>query len=358
MTLQTLAAGLLWPGIVTFITGTPGLATDQTLDAAGEYIAYIFCAREAMTLSHVAFRNGAATGSPVGSIRIEDVAADGTPSGNLWAANTEVSTGTLSANTTALYALTASASISKGQMFAVKILYTSGTSFVVQHAGNPAASQFQIPYQCTNTSGSAVKARLSSTKILALGSSTTTFYSQPAICAATAVTVSSFNNTNSAARGLRFQVPFKCRAVGICYYSHTAAGDYNAVMYDDGGTELSSSSTAFDGDHSGSTAAVGVTNVYFDNAVTLSPATWYRAAIEPSSATNCSLTTQTLLSAAYRSGTLFGTNAHYTTRASGSWTDTATDQIPLLDIIIDQLDDGAGAAGGGLKLAGRGGLAG
>jgi hypothetical protein len=45
-----------------------------------------------------------------------------------------------------------------------------------------------------------------------------------------------------------------------------------------------------------------------------------------------------------------GANCHYATYASGSWTDTATDQVPIMDILIDQLDDGTG--GGAFGRAG------
>lgn len=355
MTLQTLSAVLPWPNFTR--TAIPsGFTAAQTLDAAGEYIAYVFQAKEAMTISHVAFRNGTVVASGAGEIRIETVAADGTPSGTLWATNTNVTTGALTSNTTALYALTASASIAKGEFFAVVIKYASGTSFTVMMVINSHVNEHTIPYQVTNVTGSAVKARVAAMPLLALGSSSTIFYALPIPCAAvTAVTAGAFNNTNSAARGLRFQVPFKCRCIGVRNYFAGASGDFNAVLYDDAGAELSSSSTAIDGDYSGGTSAFG--NVLFGNPVTLSPGTWYRIAIEPSSATNTNVTTLTLLSADYRSGTPFGSNAHYTTRASGSWDDTATDQLPWMDILIDQLDDGAGAGGGLLAHPGmRGGF--
>lgn len=139
----------------------------------------------------------------------------------------------------------------------------------------------------------------------------------------------------------------KCRAIGIRFYNSNASGDFNIAIYDDTtGTavELGSSSTAIDGDANAGTSSAVVT-AFFDNTVTLTAGTTYRIAVEPSSATNVNVSTFTLPSANYRGASPSGTTAHYTTFVTGGWTDTATDQVPLMDIILDQLDDGASAGG-------------
>ena len=269
----------------------------------------------------------------------------------MWATDTQGTSGTCVAGTWELVALTASATIAKGEDFAIVIKYSSGTSVTTGFLGAGTMQAAGAPYRVTNVTGSAVKSGSNST-LLAVGSGATAFYAMKGCFAATAFAANAFNNTNSAARGARFQVPFKCRAVGLRYYQN-AAGNHNIVLYDDAGTELSSSSTAKTQANSVSALAQ---ESFFDNAVTLSPATWYRAALEPSSATNCNMGTLQLPSADYRSAMPGGTNFHYALRASGTWDDTETDQVPLLDVLIDQLDDGVG--GGGLKLGGSGGLAG
>jgi hypothetical protein len=40
-----------------------------------------------------------------------------------------------------------------------------------------------------------------------------------------------------------------------------------------------------------------------------------------------------------------GTTAHYTTFASAAWDDTNTSLLPLMELIIDQVDDGNGTGG-------------
>ena len=170
----------------------------------------------------------------------------------------------------------------------------------------------------------------------------------------TAFTNGTFNNTNSARRGLRFVPVIDCRAVGIRWYKSTGAGDYNAVLTDDSGTELSSSSTAYDGDIGFQNASSGSAHVYFDNAVTLAAGTAYRISIEPTSATNANVSVVTLPSSDYFSATpcVAPSSAQYFTFVSGPRFTDSTTHIPLMDVIIDQVDDGtgSGASGGGQRV--------
>ena len=342
MALASLNTALPWPNIFDANNGTPSLSSGQTLNGAGEHESVVICAREDMTISHVGFY-GTSTGSAEADVRIETVtAATGIPSGTLWAANTNIATGVITSGWN-LYQLTAAATITKGQVFAVKIAYSAGTSLVIRTTTGT-FSTTNIPYTAYNV-GADTKARIIAPYWMALGSSATTFYQiKNLLPISTLNGASTFNNTNGARRGMRFQLPVKARCVGLRWWNSTAVGDFNAGIWDDAGSELSSSSTAFEGDNSAASGSA-VVDVFFDNAVTLSPATWYRAAIEPSSATNLSTQTYTLPSLNYRSGWPCGTNCHYTSYASAAWTDTATDTIINMDILLDQFDDGASTGG-------------
>lgn len=338
MSLVNISSLSAWPGIIGSLGGAPAIATDATLDASGEYVSYVFQAREAMTLSHVGWRTGAVAGSPTADTRIETVGTDGIPSGNLWATNTNIVSGTLSATTWTLHALTASASIAKGDFFAVKVVYASGTSLIVQRITNANNALTNVPYRVTNTSGSAVKSAMAGNGVnFAFGSSTTAFYNLENAYAATTFTASSFSNSAAGAkRGLRFQVPHPCRCAGIRWHNSTQAGDFNAILFNDAGTELSSSSTAFEGDRSalGNAPMIAI----FDSPVELTPGNWYRIAIEPSSATNVNVSFFTMPGADYNEayGLLAGLG-HYTTfTTAGGWVDSATDQIPLVEPLLDR----------------------
>jgi hypothetical protein len=349
MALQTLGGPLVWPLGYRTVATTPASGGATTLDAAGEYGGIVICAREAMVISHVGMRAHTSTGSPTVDIRIETVdPATGLPTGTLWATDTNIVTtaGDLVTNTWVLKALTASATIAKGEVFCVKVLYQTGTSTATQTLTG-LISQSVMPYRVDNT-GSPAAAVLSNSLIIALGSSSSTFYYVPGLLpmGTTAVANNTFNNTNSAKRGLKFQVPFKCRAVGARYFMNNASGNFNIILEDTSPAELSSSSTAFDGNNFFA-GVTGAADLYFDNAVTLSPATNYRLMVEPSSATNCSITTITLPSADYRTAWPHGTNCMYSTYASSVYDDSATTQLPILDLLIDQLDDGVQTGGGG-----------
>lgn len=338
----TLKKPIAWPGNFERVSASPATSTIATVDAAGEYVAFIFCAREAMTISHVGFRPGLASGSPTIDVRIEDVdPATGLPTGTLWATNTNIVTGAVASNNWFLAAqLTASASIAKGQIVCVKLAYNSGTSLQLHRLGNHDSSITNLPYEVLNT-GTPTKGVLAGSIGLALGSSSTSFYQVPGIIPYSIVTNSAFNNTNGARRGLKFTIPFSCRCVGLRFWNSTSVGDFNAVIFDDAGTpaEFGSSSTAFEGDR-GAASGSAFLECYFDNAVNLVAGTTYRAVLEPTSTTNITLSVVTLPSVDYRGATPSGTDAHYTTYASSAWSDVETDEFPLMDLLIDQIDDG------------------
>ena len=348
-TLVSLSAPILYPNIIGAMSGGPTLGTAATIDASGEYASYVFVARENMVVSHVSFRAGTATTAQV-VVTIEGVDTsglpDGTPSfGSSASAATAVTTGT-----NPIIALGASATIAKGAIFAVKVAWSAG-SLVVQNfnTGNPGVPS--LPYSVVNT-GSPTKGVSQST--FALGSSATTFYQTPGTTPASGATnTSNFNNTSSAKRGLKFTLPFNCRIIGVRFYSTTSIGDYNAGIYDGTGAGVGSTVTAFDGDKNANNGN-GTTFVYFSTALTYTAGSTYYAAIEPTSATNVSLGFFSMASADFLTAFPSGTNAVYsafTNPGTPTWTDTNT-QLPYLDIIIDQIDNGAGSGGGGGRIIG------
>lgn len=355
MTMVSVTTPITYP-IMSRANGLPALNSNAnvTLDAAGEYTAIIFMAYEAMTISHVGFGVTTATGSPTADVRIETVDASGLPSGTLWATNTNIVTGALSTGW-GLHALTASASVSAGQMVCVKVAYNSGTALALTRFSNVQLGGSEgLPYAVLNT-GTPTKTVLTLSLAWAVGSSATSFYTFTGlILPASSVSNDVYANTDGNRRGVRFRVPFACRCIGALDWNGSQNGDYNVSLYSDGGTELESVSV--DGDHS----VVGTNalqNVFFDTQVSLSAGTWYRFVKTPTSVTNDHISVTTLPSANYMGGFGWGNgNAHYTTfTTGGGWVDSATDQIPtFMRLLIDQIDDGtgSGASGGGHILGG------
>jgi hypothetical protein len=355
MAVTSLGTFFAWPGIGG-TNSAPAIATDQTIDAAGEYTAWVGVAREAMTVTHVGFRTGTVVSSGAATVGIYTVdAATGLPTTTEYTVTTtgsKVNTGALTSNTWALHTLTDAAVIAAGAVFAVKIIYQGGTSFITQKINNaPPASTANLPYFVTNTSGSDVKARIAGPLMIALGSSSTTFYNVYGLAPTTAVASGAFDNSTAGAkRGMRFQVPVAVRCVGVRWYNTNTTGNYNVILEEgdaDGG-ELSSSSTAITGDATAANTAA-FTVAFFDNPVTLSPATWYRAMVEPTEASNVNVSTLTLPSAPYVEAHVASGNCHYTTfTTGGGYTNTDT-QMAFMDILIDGIDV---ATGGGARIIG------
>lgn len=345
MTLVSLPSPIAFPGNIT-VNGGPSITTIATLDAAGEYVSFIFSAREDMLISHVGFRAGTVTNSPTCTVSIEGVDGSGLPDGAATFGGSAGTTATISSNTWVLTALGGSATVPKGAIFCVKIQWggVATSTVIIQQLSSIVWFAGALPYGVYNTGTPTKTAIGGSLPFVGLGSSSTTFYQVPGIIPANAFSASAFNNTSSAKRGMKFVPPMNCRAVGIRWYNGTSVGNCNVALYDDAGAELSSSSVAYDGDQN--SASANMTTVYFDNPVTLTAGTAYRAAIEPTSATNITVAFLTIPSSDYFTGCPGGANCVYATYVASSWTDSTT-QIAIMEVMIDQVDNGAGTGGGG-----------
>lgn len=349
-TLVTLPSPIQWPGLLGNVnSGAPSITSTGagTLSASGNYVAYAFVAREDMTISHIGFRAGTVANAPTVELRVETLdPATGLPSGTLWGTNTNATSAVISSNTNPLTALTASATITKGQTFCIKLLWggvATSTIQIMNISGiSPLPAQSALPYQIVN----GTKAIQANTAMIALGSNATTFYQVPGTLPISAYTAGAFNNTSSAKRGILFTPPMNGRIIGVRWFNSGATGDFDACVRtgDASGTELNNSCTSFDGDNNSANFTAGMT-VYFDNPVTVTAGTAYRVTIEPSSATNVNVSTFTPVSADYFSAMPSKSTATYTTFATATWTDSTT-QLPLMDVIFDQIDNGAGTGGG------------
>lgn len=342
MTQVELGASILWPGFAGVGSWSSSAATGVTLDAAGEYTGVAVCASEAMAISHVYVRNNASAGSPTIDIRIETIdATTGLPTGTLWATNTNIVTGALASNTTAIYALTATANISRGEWFAIKLAYNSGTSVAISKHREQVLALVSGVYQIENT-GTPATALLSAGMSVAVGSSSTAFYDIPGCLPYVSDSTVAFDNSTAGdARGARFRVPMDCKIRGVLANAGSVvAADYNLKLLDDAGTLIKS--TAHDGDIQ--VLSTGGILSRFDADQSLSRDTWYRLVFEPSeTGTNVRFVTFVVLDDTQ--GALpCGANMHYTTfTTAGGWVDSTVTTIPFFDLLISHLDDGAGS---------------
>ena len=334
---------LIWPGFMRYHTATGADGARTTIDGAGEYFAVIFCAQEDMAISHVYFRPHAVAGSPTCEIRIETVdSSTGFSTGTLWATDTNIVTGTLD-TTGATHALTASASISRGQWFAVKFLYNSGTSFTTREM-NAIANNSAFCYTDINT-GTPTKGTVLGC-VMAVGSSATSFYQLPGhhYPESGMPGTGSINNTNGARHGARFMTPFKCEIHGVVVGILTFNA-FDITFYDDSGNVISgATASALAGPHGMTSGRCGV---LIGTPFTPDTNTWYRVAVVPTSASNVALRTVAVPSLDYLTALPGKGNVRrtdYTT--AGGWSDANEAQLPEIDLLIRRIDDGASAGGG------------
>lgn len=333
----------LWPGFSYHTGSNPfvGSVGSMVFDASGEYYAACIYAFEDMTISHVGLKMNAVSDSPTADIRIETIdASTGIPSGTLWATNTNIVTGALDTNWT-VHALTAPASISKGQWVAIKVLYNSGTSFQVAACADFLDTRFN--YSVLNTGTPSRNSGLAA--VMSIGSSSTNMYRTGApLLPYVSGGAANVTNSNGARHGNRFQVPFACEIHGIVGWA--PGQDCDLAIYDDAGSPISGASGSFD-----ASVSAGKAVVVFSTPFVPALNTWYRMAVIPTTGSNTAIRafgapSTDLLSAALGEGKFRRTD--YTT--SGGWSDANEAGVSFMDLIIRRLDDGVSAGGGKQKV--------
>jgi hypothetical protein len=347
MALVAANATIQWPGVARNCGAVPAVGNDATINASGDYSAQIFCAREAMTITGIGFRAGAATSTPEVIVQVEGVGTDGLPDG--------VVNGTASVATAVTgsvwnaIALQANATVTAGTLVALKVLWNSGSVVTARIAGLDTTA-FNLPYRVDNSSGTPSKSTAIAgwTTICPMSGAAVT-YSVNGFFPISAIhaTSGAFDNTNSAKRGMKFSLPFGARAIGMQWYNANNTADYTIqIMNEAGDTVLSSSDTLFEGNASAA-ANTGTHRAFFDNPVTLAAGTTYRAVVVPSAASAAVYALQAA-NATYAPG-FPGLGSSLYTYYNGSWNDT-TDSLPVMDILLDQID--VGSSGGGAHIIG------
>jgi len=321
----------------------PDVANAAATPASGQYFGYGFIAQEAMDVTHIGFYCGTITGGATATVSIESVnPATGLPNGSTVYGSK--SNATLTANAWNLIALDtfsagSAATFARNTPVFVKIAHGgTGTSFEIRRTALNGAFAVGIgqPYQVLNT-GTPTRAPLAVTPLLALGSSSTTFYELPwAFGGISSFTQNNFNSGSSPAiRGMKFQLPFAARIIGVKTMAGNVLGDYTLALKDASNAELGSSSTTVDA----SLADQAYTELrYFDNGgITLAKNTVYYIEIAPTSVTNTSLPYWTFASTDYLQGnSQFGSpNFEYATFSAGTWT-PVSNTTALIQLILDQ----------------------
>lgn len=315
------------------------------------------------TLTTIYFRTLTVTTGCTVTVRVETT-TNGRPSGTLFGTNTEatvvIADGDDNAWKTAT--LTAAASLAMGDEFAIIIVVdTSGATPNLQLAlGCGSITNFVGLYpavlQDTGAGTWANPAALPWEWICQFGTAGV-IPMEGMIPTSGGGTITAFNSGSADDEfALRFQIPYACRVIGIraVICNVAAAGDFTASLWPASSTTDGDAlgQRAIDGDAMPSTTADGYVDAMFDAPVTLATGTTYYAGIRADTANSVSiaeLSTATVSNAMLAfpgaSAQTYRSRRAWTAGSAGAWSDT-TANLPLIYLIIDQLDNGAG--GGGL----------
>lgn len=321
------------------LDGTGSILSSGILTSGGK-VGFVFQAPKSGVIDRIVWYSGTATGSPTVDVRVETVVGS-SPSGTLWAANTNVITGTLATNTEYESTLTAGASVSKGDLVGISWNYNSGTSIGIglNSIAKRLASFLYAPQINTAGSWSVIAGRWSR-GLLRFQDGT---YVSPSVDSLAYGTVGLTGFFSTGEKGISFQLPHKSRLTGM-WFNADIRTDITLKLYDaatiPGGTPLLSQlipASAF--------PAVGTSphDFYFSGTAVLNPNTTYRLVAAFSAGTGTRYNLATFGSSDRRNAIV--PRQYYTESSGASWVDTET-QAPFMGLIIDQIDDGASGGGG------------
>lgn len=336
---------------------TQTTATNWTLQATGDYLAFIRQAEEDATITSVSGYHDLITGAP-GTVRvgIQTLNSSGIPSGT-WSGWADFTANTSNFPNFAAFkkTLTTNATLTRGQFYAI-VFATNGGTWNASNsmrfwsvAGNSTgetARSFPYTYGIANAVTQA-KSTTAITANCACSSSTEQYGFAGSVSNVTAWSSASTPDE----RGVKFNLPtgsctsFKVRGIRFLCGITNSASTWDLVLYNSAGTVLQS--TSFTNTASYNTASILLRDFYFSNSTlsTLSPNTDYRVVIKPTSSTLGSLT-YNAFSCGWdmtRSMVSDGTWSYTSRTDAGAWTDDPNTALPMKLLLEDVTSSGGGA---------------
>ncbi len=341
-----------------------------TFDSTADKIAFIFEAREAMTLTDISWRTGTVTTGSTVEVRVETV-SNGRPSGTLWNSPTNTTNATVSVadtddNVWKTATLTASASIAAGDLVAIIFVHSSGSPNMqlVNHLPYTMVFGSVFPVLIQDTGGGTY-AHQYGAPIMILENSGTPLY-VPGLLPFYSATLQSFDSADAPDEyAMRIVPAAKMRSVGaaIGMANNVANGQFKVFLWDNSGATNTESNALAVADLDTdllSASQEGGWFVYWSSPVTLSAGTTYNLGVRSQSATGNNTgiiifnISGTGLPTDALKATPCGDGCYLRTRTwsaidpgtVGAWSDDTTKQ-PAFRLLIDQIDDGNGSGGGG-----------
>lgn len=361
---------IFWPlQIAGSSYGNVGLANNSlTFDSSTDRIAYVGRSPITDSIASVYFRTGTVTTGNTMEVRIETV-ANGRPTGTLWNTNTNgtVVVADSDDNVWKTVTLTAAASLTPGQEFAIVMQNSSGTpnmGLTAPSTGQPGWNSVgQYPLILQDTGGGTYAAPSSSVALSWIVGMTTAgpVYLPGLLPTHAAGTATAFNSGSAPDEyATKFTAPFKCRCIGArVYLENIAAGaDFTVSLWPASssvdGDALAQ--IAEDGDFPYASTTDGFLDVFWTSPVTLSQNTIYYLGVRADTANNLAIAAAVAAAGITNAinafgipsgGTIFQATRTWTAGTAAAWVETATTTLPMLNLILDQVDDGTGTGGSG-----------
>lgn len=381
MSLVSVGQEIYWPALVGSGYASSGLSTGNiTFDSATDRLALVAVAPYRLfgdTVASLTFRTGTVTTGNTMEVRIETV-SNGRPSGTLWATNTN-GTVVIADNDDGVWktvTFTAAADIEPGQLFAIVFINSSGTpnlnlSYLIGTSGGYVDTSM-YPLFLQDTGGGTWASPASGNQSVlpwVLGLTTAgSCYLSGTLPQPGSATTTAFNSGSSPDEyALKFTIPFKCRCIGakVWIANIAAGGDFSISLWPSSSTVDGDAlaQRSMDGDFPYATTTDGYVTVYWTTPVTLNANTVCYLGARADTANSLAVAQLVASSSTNIKAFNIPTDATmgvdsrtWTAGSAGAWTGISTTTIMLASLIIDQMDNGA-AAGGGIRIAGHGGLA-
>jgi len=317
------------------------------IDAASEKAASIVQASKTGTISKVGFLTGTVTTGDTVDVRLETVsAANGDPTGTLLGTNSNGSQVIADAddNTWFLTTLTTGVAVTKGDIFAVVIVNGAAPGNLNIKAAAKPVSYDMFPYN--DLYETSWTKRGYDCPCVAFEYSDGSYETMTGVWPVSAFNTYAFNNTSTPDhRGLKFKLPFPFRLIGF-WALLDLDENVDVKLYDSDGTTVLET-LSIDKDIRW-VNNYGFHHYYFVSNHSLLKDVFYRLVFEPTTTTSIGLHTFSVNAAAIMDSFAGGQNFHATSKKDAGWTDVTTER-PLMNLLIDGFDDGAGGGGGGAR---------
>lgn len=343
MALTDLKGYMIWPQSYPLGNNQPTLVSHINNMPSGDKDATVFRIPKSGSVASVTTSLRFTSSTPSLTATLETVdASTGLPTGTLIHADATATLSNLTSTGTRItFTFSSAVAVTRGQEVAV--VFTSNNTpsgqFALFACSRPS---WDYPYGAASVSS--VWTKYTSPLAFGVVYDDGTYGVIPDVWPGVSQSGSTFNSASSPnERGVKFQLPFGARCIGVVVGDATAADETVSFYASDGTTVLAS--YTFDKDVRSASAATR--HLTWPSPITLSANTYYRFARTPTTATSISDLSMSFGSVEAMDAMPLGRNWSYTTRTgSGAWTDDQTKRF-FWGLILDQIDVGGGLIGGG-----------